>query len=102
MSEYIKKSSIIGLAHKMQFGRILTEREVEVVEMVVNSVSDDAVVEVVRCRDCKWWVREGNDSYGYAMFCDHDCSLGGQGIKKPEDYCSYGERKGGSDGAADN
>ena len=60
------------------------------------------VVEVVRCRECKWWVREGNDSYGYAMFCDHDCSLGGQGIKKPEDYCSHGERKGGSDGAADN
>lgn len=52
-------------------------------------------VPVVRCKDCKWWVREGNDSYGYAMFCDHDCSLGGQGIKKPEDYCSYGERKGG-------
>lgn len=97
MSKYIKQDSIIGLAHKMQFGRILSQREVEVVEMVVNSVSDDAVVEVVRCRDCKWWVREGNDSYGYAMFCDHDCSLGGQGIKKPEDYCSYGERKGGDE-----
>lgn len=52
---------------------------------------------VVRCKDCKWWVREGNDSFGYAMFCDHDCSLGGQGIKKPEDYCSYGERKGGDE-----
>ena len=50
-------------------------------------------VPVVRCRDCKWWVKEGNDSFGYAMFCDHDCSLGGQGIKKPDDYCSYGERK---------
>lgn len=44
MSEYIKKTSIIGLAHKMQFGRILTEREVEVVELVVNSVSDDGVI----------------------------------------------------------
>lgn len=50
-------------------------------------------VEVVRCRDCKHWVKDGNDSYGYAMFCKANCSLGGQGIKKPDDYCSYGERK---------
>lgn len=28
---------------------------------------------------------------GYAMFCKANCSLGGQGIKKPDDYCSYGE-----------
>ena len=32
MSEHIKKSSIIGHAHKLAFGRILTDREVEVVE----------------------------------------------------------------------
>ena len=50
-------------------------------------------VEVVRCRDCKHWGRDGNESYGYAMFCKANCSLGGQGIKKPDDYCSYGERK---------
>lgn len=51
------------------------------------------VGELVRCKDCKWWVRDGNDSFGYAMFCEHDCSLGGQGIKKPTDFCSYGERR---------
>lgn len=84
MSEYIKKSSIIGLAHKMQFGRILTEREVEVVEMVVNSVSDDALVDLVRCRECLF--QRGCKSAQY---------LGDDG------YCSHGERKGGEDDAAD-
>lgn len=68
----------------------------EVAKAVEKAPTVDAVP-VVRCKDCKWWVREGNDSFGYAMFCDHDCSLGGQGIKKPEDYCSYGERKGGEE-----
>lgn len=57
-----------------------------------NAPAVDAV-EVVRCRDCKHWVRDGNESYGYAMFCKANCSLGGQGIKKPDDFCSYGERK---------
>lgn len=64
---------------------------------VVERLKADGWVIPVRCKDCKWWVRDGNDSFGYAMFCDHDCSLGGQGIKKPEDYCSYGERKGGDE-----
>jgi len=50
-------------------------------------------IDLVRCGECKWWVKDGNDSFGYAMFCEHDCSLGGQGIKKPTDFCSYGERR---------
>lgn len=50
-------------------------------------------IDIVRCGECKWWVKDGNDSFGYAMFCEHDCSLGGQGIKKPTDFCSYGERR---------
>lgn len=80
MNEYIKKTSIIGLAHKMQFGRILTEREVEVVEMVVNSVHDDARVDLVRCWEC-----EHADDYS---FCDYFVC---------DDFCSHGERKGGDE-----
>ena len=59
---------------------------------IASAPTVDAV-EVVRCRDCKHWVRDGNESFGYAMFCKANCSLGGQGIKKPDDFCSYGERK---------
>jgi len=53
MAEYIKRDSIIGLAHKLRFGRVLTDREVEMVEMVVNSVRDDVRVDLVKCQECK-------------------------------------------------
>lgn len=45
-------------------------------------------VEVVRCRECK-----------YLMFsdCYGECSKGYLGIVRPDDFCSYGERKEGAD-----
>lgn len=94
MSEYIKKSSIIGLAHKMQFGRILSQREVEVVEMVVNSVHDDAQVDLVRCGECKWY-KEGK-LLGPTKFCFRLRDADGERIGynfASDDFCSRGERK---------
>lgn len=48
-------------------------------------------VEVVRCKDCKYWVRDGS---GY---CDDESSCrnpdGLDNIARPDDFCSYGERK---------
>ena len=49
------------------------------------------VVEVVRCKDCKYY-KEYVSHRGSAMMCFCPCSIGGQGKKKPDDYCSYGER----------
>lgn len=42
------------------------------------------LVAVVRCKDCK-----------HLMFSDFygECRKGYLGIVKPDDYCSYGERK---------
>ena len=43
-------------------------------------------VEVVRCKDCRYWVENRGDS-----FCaSHD---GLFAHTKPDDFCSYGERK---------
>ena len=49
---------------------------------LVEMPSRADVVEVVRCKDCKWWDSEEHncvirDSYGWDY--------------KPTDYCSYGE-----------
>ena len=41
-------------------------------------------VEVVRCKDCKHLMF--SDCYG-------ECARAIKGIVKPDDYCSYGERK---------
>ena len=46
-------------------------------------------VPVVRCRECKWW-QEDND-IGH---CDNPDGL--DNYAKPEDFCSYGERKEGA------
>lgn len=43
-------------------------------------------VEVVRCKDCKHYKPEE-----YECGCDF---AGGLPYVKPDDYCSYGERKG--------
>lgn len=45
------------------------------------------VVEVVRCKDCKYWVYE--DDLG--MFCSHWGSTLAE--SQADDFCSYGERK---------
>ena len=86
MAAYIKRDAIIGLAHKLAFGRILTEREVESVETVVNSVHDDAQVDLVRCGECKH--REEK-----TFWCEKVQDF----ISNPEWFCADGDRKGGVD-----
>ena len=63
----------------------------EVLRRMNNQPSVD-VVEVVRCKDCKY-LKPYTSQYGTGQFCECPCSFGGQGIKKPDDYCSYGERR---------
>ena len=55
---------------------------------VVNDAPTIDAVAVVRCRECK-----------YLMFsdCYGECSKGYLGIVRPDDFCSYGERKEGAD-----
>ena len=43
-------------------------------------------VPVVRCRECKWW--QEDDDIGH---CDNPDGL--DNYAKPEDFCSYGERR---------
>lgn len=55
------------------------------VKIIKNTPTAD-VVEVVRCRDCKWWKRMNGDK---RLQCFHGHGL----IRTTEnDYCSRGER----------
>lgn len=51
------------------------------VQIVENAID---VVEVVRCKDCRYC---HSDAYGLWCFNDYEHSL------RPNDFCSYGERK---------
>lgn len=56
------------------------------VETILNAPTAD-VVEVVRCKDCKWWRRMNGDK---RLQCFHGHGL----IRTTEnDYCSRGERR---------
>ena len=47
-------------------------------------------VPVVRCRECKHCDPENHH-------CDHHMGTAAPLRRKPDDFCSYGERKGGAD-----
>ena len=60
---------------------------------VLREVSDAPaadVAPVVRCRDCKHCDPENHH-------CDHHMGTAAPLRRKPDDFCSYGERKEGSD-----
>lgn len=50
------------------------------------------VVEVVRCKDCKYW---GGVIFGY--ICRRFSGTTIRNETRENDYCSFGERKGGAD-----
>lgn len=62
----------------------LAERQLEIVDMINNAPTVDAV-EVVRCKDCKYCKNLTN---GIACFCSHNHAL-----VNLWGFCSYGERK---------
>ena len=51
---------------------------------------------VVRCKDCKYW-QDNNDGYPH-----EECRWGHGETPDANDFCSYGERKDGGDGAKEN
>lgn len=61
---------------------------------IMDAETVDAV-EVVRCRECKHWVKFESSLIGEVKCCT------GQGsvniLKEPDDFCSYGERKDGEE-----
>jgi len=49
-------------------------------------------VQVVRCKDCKWFAdNNGGEWYGCKMF--HVVLATPEDAPKPDDFCSYGERR---------
>ena len=65
----------------------ISDRDIYAKYMLDKMPTIDAVP-VVRCRECKWW--QEDDDIGH---CDNPDGL--DNYAKPEDFCSYGERKGG-------
>ena len=70
-----------------------TRQDIE--EWLNNTPTIDAVP-VVRCKYCKWFAdNNGGEWYGCYMF--HVVRIAPEDAPKPDDFCSYGERKNGGD-----
>jgi hypothetical protein len=96
--KYILRSGAID-AIKRNAGTLYT-REAEfllqkVIFLLKNAPAAD-VVPVVRCKNCKWFAdNNGGEWYGCKMF--HVVRITPEDAPKPDDFCSYGERRGGGD-----
>lgn len=107
MSEYISCDAAIAIIEEKQkelcpVGRYSrhyvygTDRErfdawQEIIDALGASKTAD-VEEVVRCKDCKWFAdNNGGEWYGCQMF--HVVRITPEDAPKPDDFCSYGERR---------
>ena len=68
---------------------IIEYSESDIAYMIRKRPTVDAV-EVVRCRECKHCDPEN-------YHCDHPMGTAAPLKRKPDDFCSYGERKDGAD-----
>lgn len=91
MSDYINKYiatsiPVLPKEHRKQFTSYDDAFETGWNEALscVNIVPSADVVEVVRCKDCKY----NPKSLGWVT-----CPMTGANTRKDDDYCSYGERK---------
>lgn len=55
-------------------------------KQIINDAPTVDAVEVVRCKDCKYW--------GYVVGCGHycECNANQMADTVEDDFCSYGER----------
>ena len=56
----------------------------DLVSEILGCFTEDAV-EVVRCKDCRFIIDREDGTHGCYLHFLEDC--------KPDDFCSYGERK---------
>ena len=83
-----KLIDFIDIGHLRQAGELCWS-ELDVANLLLNAPTVDAVP-VVRCRECKHCDPEN-------YHCDHPMGTAAPLRRKPEDFCSYGERKEGAD-----
>ena len=70
----------------------------DAIDSIVENAPTVDAVEVVRCRDCKWWDEDDNDLYGYCMAMKHgymsaNWEIGIYRKYKGNFYCADGERR---------
>ena len=84
MDEYIERAALIKAVRIMP--RTIRPELVRysTVQAIIDKQPAADVVEVVRCKDCKFLMF--SDCYG-------ECSKANMGVVSPDDFCCRGERR---------
>lgn len=89
MAEYIKKEDVLKLLEKNSITKKITLADgISIYDSVKNAPTAD-VVEVVRCKDCKWFSVHNKDGC-YRPDLDHHAQMT---PVYEDDFCSYGTPK---------
>jgi hypothetical protein len=83
-----RKEAIARIKDHMSVHKIYEERAVKITEALNMAISALEQPEIIRCKDCKFYT--AYDYTGKLM-----CKRIGKGmiLPKPEDFCSYAERR---------
>lgn len=90
MSEYIKREDAMAAVDKC---RCDTFQRLDGMKGYLTAIPLADVVEVVRCKECKWWNKDENVLN--RGICDEwsDFEDGISRYTGVDDYCSYGEEQ---------
>ena len=79
MSRYIDKDSAIDLSISVLCGGGNEEMAV-----LVEDINSAPTIEIIRCRECKYWKSTVQMPNGTEVKCLYG--------RKPNDFCSYGQK----------
>lgn len=91
--DYIRREAALFALRKAERGGSMTAlTRLERAYAEIREMPAADVAEVVRCKDCKWFAdNNGGEWYGCKMF--HVVRITPEDAPKPDDFCSYGERR---------
>lgn len=101
----MERSEVIGnLQHARQWHECPTD---EVLDYVIASLKTDEAyqleyedrdcVEVIRCKNCKWW-KDSDGAYRRGCNAESKCPISHIEVYEGNGYCFLGERKEQTDG----
>ena len=89
MSEYVKTEDVLSKLY-------LSHKDVTYIDKnaAADRIKKIPSIDIVRCKECRYW-----DNTDNAERCSHE--YGGMWAK-PDDFCSYGVKKGADDERSNN
>lgn len=101
MVEYIERAAVHDLVKRLpeyhMFSYDRTESLIGIspddVDFGVDEIPSADVVEVVRCRDCKWFNHYTMECESDDVATDHEGGASFSINFGPDDFCSYGQHK---------